>query len=290
MRFLFIDDSRQKDQKNENKEYVGYGGFCIDAIKVKSLNADFYTIREEYNIPRNIELKWSPDKDHFLNKKFKGNREELFKKILLLLSKYDASILCAVHDINECHGIKLYGWKINQAILWATMEQFKYLVERFEKPYLEENDDIGLIIADHYSNRKEESNLIKQSKFYINHGTEFQKFNKICLTPLTTSSKDLPFIQIADLIIGITVGSLANSMHALKLFDDISVLFLKNPYKGDIGFVSTISGSVIGFGLKLFPRNFIIRGMDLFNQIDKKYIYTDKGIIEREYINDFTEK
>ena len=282
MRFLFIDDSRQKDQKNKNKEYVGYGGFCIDATKVKSLNADFYAIREKYNIPRNIELKWSPDKDHFLNKKFKGNREELFKKILLLLSKYDASILCAVHDINECHGIKLYNWKINQAILWATKEQFKYLVERFEKPYLEENDDIGLIIADHYSNRKEESNLLEQSKFYINHGTEFQKFNNIYLAPLTTSSKDSPFIQIADLIIGITVGSFANSIYALRLFNDISLLFLKNPHKGAIGFGSTISGSVLGFGLKLFPRSFVKRGMELFEQIDKKYIYTDKGIKEIE--------
>lgn len=282
MKFLFIDDSRQKDRKNENKEYLGYGGFCIDAIKVKSLSTDFYAIREKYNIPGNIELKWSPDKDHFLNKEFKEGRGNLFKEILLLLSKHDANILCAVHDINECHGIKLYDWEINQAILWATKEQFKYLVERFERPYLEENNDTGLIIADHYSNRKEESNLIKQSKFYINHGTEFQKFNKICLTPLTTSSKDSPFIQIADLIIGITVGSLANNTHALKLFDDISVLFLKNPYKGDIGFVSTISGSVIGFGLKLFPRNFIIRGIELFCQVDKKYVYTDKGIKERE--------
>jgi len=187
MRFLFIDDSRQKDRKNENKEYLGYGGFCIDAIKVKSLNTDFYEIREKYYIPRNIELKWSPDKNHFLNKIFKGSRENLFKEILLLLYKYDANILCAVHNINECHGIKLHNWKINKAILWATKEQFKYLVERFEKPYLEENNDIGLIIADHYSNRKEESNLIKQSKFYLNHGTEFQKFNKICLTPSKSS-------------------------------------------------------------------------------------------------------
>jgi hypothetical protein len=282
MRFLFIDDSRQKDQVNENKEYVGYGGFCIDAIKVKSFNTDFYAIRKKYHIPRNIELKWSPDKDHFLNKKFKGSRENLFKEILLLLSKYDANILCAVHDINECHGVKLHNWKINQAILWATKEQFKYLVERLEKPYLEENDDIGLIITDHYSNRKEESNLIEQSKFYINHGTEFQKFDKICLAPLTTSSKDSPPIQLADLIIGITVGSLANSTYALKFFNDISLLFLKNPHKGAIGFDSTISSSVIGFGLKLFPKNFLIRGMDLFEQIDKKYIYTDKGIKERK--------
>ena len=111
---------------------------------------------------------------------------------------------------------------------------------------------------------------------------EFQKFNKICLTPLTISSKYSPFIQIADLIIGITVGSLANNIYALKLFDDISLLFLKNPHKGAIGFDSTVSSSVIGFGLILFPRNFKIRGMELFEQIDKKYIYTDKGIKERK--------
>jgi len=68
----------------------------------------------------------------------------------------------------------------------------------------------------------------------------------------------------------------------LKLFDDISLLFLKNPHKGAIGFGSIISSSVIGFGLILFPRNFKIRGMELFEQIDKKYIYTDKGIKEIE--------
>ena len=148
MRFLFIDDSKQKDRKNENKEYLGYGGFCIDAIKVKSLSVDFYAIREKYNIPGNIELKWSPDKDHFLNKKFRGNREELFKEILLLLSKYDANILCAVHDINECHGIKLYNWKINQAILWATKEQFKrgsgvrlHKFTKYKKEWLHDKKD-----------------------------------------------------------------------------------------------------------------------------------------------------
>jgi len=282
MKLLFIDDSRQKDQKDERKEYIGCGGFCIDATEVNFLKEEFYSIREKFNIPIYVELKWSPDKDHFLNKEFQGNREKLFKEILLLLIKYDVSLLCAIHDIYECHGMKNYNWEINKAVLWATKEQFKYLAERFEKPYLEEKNDIGLIIADHYSNRKEESNIIRQSKFYINHGTEFYKFNRICLIPLTASSKDSPFIQIADLIIGIIVGSLANSKYALNLFNDISLLFLKKPHKDGIEFSDSISGSVLGFGLKLFPRNFIIRGMNIFDQIDKKYIYTDKGIKERE--------
>ena len=283
MKFLFLDDSKQK-VKGKNWEYVGYGGFCIDSEEIKNLESDFYTIRKKHDIPQHIELKWSPNKRHFLNKEFKGERETLFREIMVLLSKYNAKILCAVHDINECYDVKSNNWSIEQAYLWATNEQLKFLIEKFENPYLEENDDIGLIIADHYGNKKGEYSLIKQSRLYIHYGTELQTFNRICLTPLTASSKDSPFIQIADLVIGITVGSLANSIYAMKLFDNISLIFLKNSKKNKKNSFSTISNATLEYGLKLSPDNFKKKGIKIFKQADKKYIYTENRIKEREEI------
>lgn len=284
MKLLFIDDSTQHDQKDKHKEYLGWGGFCIDAENIKELNNEFYTIREHYGIPHNVELKWSPGKKHFFreNIEIKHSRQKLFKDILSLLLKYNTTIICAVHDINECYAKKYYNWDTNKTRLWASEQQYKYIIERIEKPYLEENHDIGLIIADHYSDSKNELNLLNKSKFYIEEGTEYQKFNRICLCPLTTSSKNSSFIQISDLVIGITVGCLANNKYALELFDDIALLFLKNPYKDDKQFVSTISGATLGIGLILFPRKFKGKGMELFNKVDEMYFYTEKGIEKKK--------
>lgn len=148
-------------------------------------------------------------------------------------------------------------------------------------PYLQDNNDVGIIIADHYSDKKGETAIIEETNVAVIFGTRFQKFQKICMLPLMARSKDCPFLQLADLIIGITVCSLANSEYAIRLFDDLALLFLKNPYEGASTFSSLYSASVLGFGLKLFPKNFQLLGTTLFKDIDNKCVWTEEGIKER---------
>jgi hypothetical protein len=273
MKFLFIDESYRKD-----KRYFGYGGFCIDEANVKALADDIIKLKGRYKIPRGIELKWSPERNHYFRRNFKGNRQKLYKDAILLLHKYKTTIICAVHDLNECYGMRLYCWDIKRAILWAAKQQIKFLAERFEKPYLEKNNDIGLVIADHYSDKRDETIVIKEIDFLLHYGTEFQSFKKICMIPMMTLSEYCPPVQLADLIIGIVIGALAGSRYALELYEDIALLFLKDPHENAISFSSVYSSSVLGFGLKLFPRSFIAKGLKIFTQINKKYIYTNEGI------------
>ena len=265
MKFLFLDDSKQKI-KGKNWEYVGYGGFCIDSRYLRQLECDYYDIRKKYKIPQDIELKWSPNKHHFLNKEFTGNRNALFEEIIDLLKKYHIRIICAVHDINECYRIILQKWSIEKTYLWAISEQLKFLIKTYEIHYLEDNDDIGLIIADHYGNKKGEHDLIAQSKEFIKQGTEFHRFSRICITPLTVSSKDSPFIQIADIVVGITVGSLANNRYALNLFDKISRLYLRKSDEDIKHSQFPIYELVLDYGLKLFPENFREKGNNIFKR------------------------
>jgi len=263
MKFLFLDDSKQK-VKNKFWEYVGYGGFCIDSKNIQKMEFDFYHIRKQYKIPQHIELKWSPNKLHFLNKEFCGNRTDLFKEIISLLGKYNSKVLCAVHDINECKIVSEKKWSMEQAYLWAANEQLKFLISRYCNPYLEKKNDIGLIIADHYGDKKGENDLIFQSKKYINEGKIFKKFNRICLPPLTVSSKDLPFIQLADLIIGITVGALVKNRYAEKLFHKFKRLFL-NKSLDNSGYPHDLNPELIfDYGLKLFPNHFKKRIGNIF--------------------------
>ena len=277
MKILFLDDSFRKD-----KNYLGHGGLCIDEADVNKLCKDILKLKRRFRIPDYVEIKWSPGRDHFLRTSFKGDRKQLYRDLLALLNNYNVSVLSSVHSLNECHGVKTYGWETSRAILWATKEQFKFIAERFEKPILEASDDHGIIIADKYSEHKGEIDLLKDMSFAITSGTDYRKFVRICMNPLMAISDFCPPIQISDTIIGIIVGALAQSQYAQDYIEDMIALFLKDPHEGSLGFSSTLSSSILGYGLILFPPSFRIKGIELFSRIDKEYIYNETGMKKKE--------
>jgi hypothetical protein len=276
MKILFIDDCYRKDE-----EYLGHGGFCIDAVNLRSLASDFSKLKESYGVPDTVELKWSPGKRHPLRRYFKGNRQELYRKAILLLHQHRAEVVCAVHSLRECYGVRLHRWTMKRARLWVTKQQLKFLAERFEQPFLEQNDDVGMIIADHYGDRKVEGAIIEETSLAMVLGTRFQEFERICMLPLMTAAKNCPYLQLADLVIGVAVCSLADSEYAISLFDNLAFMFLKKPHMRTSASSSLYSASVLGFGLKLFPKSFSSTGAKLFKEIDNKYVYTDHGVEER---------
>lgn len=280
MKILFIDDCYRKDKK-----YFGYGGFCIDESDVRPIINDIALIKRKYKIPLSVELKWSPHPNHYLRTNFKGSRQILYKDAVSLLSKYQATVICAVDNLQECYGIKNHNWSIRQAILWATKQQFKFLSERFETPYLEQTKDTGLVIADHFSEKKGELAIVKESDLFMTFGTEFVNFEKICVVPMMTLSEYCPPVQLADLVTGIIVSSLANSKYGLDLFEDIALLFLKQPHKSTTIFASLYSSAILGYGLKLSPISFKTRGRELFEKIDNLYLYTSEGIKQRDNVS-----
>lgn len=276
MKLLFLDDSFQRD-----RNYLGYGGFCVDELALVELIADLSSLKRLFHIPEEIELKWSPDKEHFLRTKFKGNRQEVYAACIRLLQQHKVLVICAVHDLSNCYGKQLYNWNIRQIILWATKSQLKFVAERFEKPYLLASGDRGLMISDQYGDRKAESTLLEDVSNALKSGTQYRKFSRICLPPLMTDSRYCSPLQLADIVVGIIVSALAKSRYGIELFNDVAMLFLKNPHEGSITFASTISSSVLGYGLVLFPVSFRTKGYELFGELDGKYVYTSKGIKEK---------
>lgn len=276
MKALFLDDSYQKE-----KNYLGFGGFCIDESRIRLLIEDILDLKNDFNIPRWVILKWSPGPKHFLRTKFTGNRQELNNEAIQLLHKHNATIICAVHDLNDCYGVRLYQWDFKRARLWATKEQFRSISERYETPYLSDDNDNGLIIADHYSDVEGEISLIREASLDFERGTKYRKFQKICMPPFTSTPKDCSPLQIADIVIGVVVSSLAKNIYGLRLFEEVAKLFLKDPHKGSPSFTLKFSRAVMGFGLKLFPPNFGRAGRELFEDLDNKYEWTDKGLVSK---------
>lgn len=277
MKILFLDDSYQG--KNE---YLGFGGFCIDESQIKTLIQEILNLKDSYYIPHDIELKWSPPPDHYLRTHFVGLRKNLYRDAIHILYNHDVKIICAVHDLKECYGIKLHNWNFERTRLWATKQQVKFIAERFERPILSNGTEYGLIIADHYSSIEGERSLIKEASDTFQEGTNFRKFEKLCIPPLTSDPKNCSPIQLADIIIGIVVASISGNRFGLDLFEDVAKLFLSDPHEEAISFASLMSSAIFGFGLMLFPPGFRSKGNDLFKELDKKYIFDTRGLRIRE--------
>jgi hypothetical protein len=276
MRVLFLDDSYVK-----RNSYLGYGGFCIAGDLIRDLDAALLKVKHKHGVPGRVELKWSPPPQHFLRTKFKGVRQELYWDIIETLARFNARVLCAVHGLDQCYGVRIHGWSTERASIWAAKQQLKFLAERFETNDLLVYDAHGLIISDRYGDRDGEEDLIKDFSFDMILGTEYNDLDRIALPPLMADSRHTNLIQAADLVTGVIVATLGGSKHGAALFEDVARLFAFHPHHGAVGFATMFSYAVLGYGLKLFPSAFSPPGLEHLKALDAKYIVTKEGVRER---------
>jgi hypothetical protein len=272
MQILFLDDSYQSF---DNNRYLGYGGFYIDADRLKELTKGISNLKSYYGIPSDVDLKWSPSPDHFLRTKFNGKRQDLYIDAIKLLSESESKVLCAVHHLESCYGINSHNWDLKKFRLWATKQQCKFISERFETICLK--DTPGLIIADHYSDVVGETSLIRDVNIRFKQGTEYWLFDNLCIPPLTATPQECTPLQLADIVVGIVVASCVKNKYGLALFEEVAKIFVLTPQKDTTPFVSKFSYAVLGCGLKLFPNTFVPTGKDLFQELDTRYIYNSEN-------------
>lgn len=279
MKVLFLDDSYHKVRK-----YIGSGGFCLDARSVRPLSDDLCDLKRKYRIPYDVEIKWSPPPNHYFRTKFRGSRSSLYRDAIALLAKHNAHLLCVVHGLKHCYGVKMHNWRYEKARRWVVAEQLKFLAERFQKTYLEPEDKHGFIVSDSYASREGEDSIINSVTSDVLSGTFFQKLDRIALSPLMTDSKYCFPVQIADIVVGIVVSYLTGGQYAVELIDCLAPLFAFNPHPGSVCFGSTYMASVGGVGLKLFPAQEMRKECaEMLDALDAKYIVTsEKGIYFKE--------
>jgi hypothetical protein len=117
-------------------------------------------------------------------------------------------------------------------------------------------------------------------------GTTYHQLAKICMVPLTSSSKYVLHLHLADIVIGIVVSTLSGSQYGIELFEDVAKMFLTNPHKKSESWGSMFSSAVLGYGLKLFPQRFQREKRKIFEGLDNKYVVTDEGLKETKDIDD----
>jgi len=276
VQILFLDDSATKESW-----HVGYGGFCIDADALPALTSDVQDLKKRFGLPSGVEIKWSPDKSHYLRAKFTGVRHDLYKAVVQLLGKHNARVICAVHALKECYGVALHGWSRNRATQWAVRQQLRFIAERYERPYLASMPQSGIIVCDEGDSKTEEHMAAQQFSFDMVFGTDYENFDHIAHLPLIGISTFSAPLQIADVVVGAVTSAVGGGRYGVALFDEVARHFLWNPHLGSTGFSSLVSAAVVGFGLKVFPASQDGRARGLFKELDAHFILSETGWRER---------
>jgi hypothetical protein len=273
MKILFLDDSLQREKKIH-----GLGGFVVEADALRHMGDEFRALKTEAGIPTSVEIKWSPPPNHFLRTDFTGIREDLYRSAIRILARNHAEVVCAIHILGECYGITLHNWTLQRAVSWAKTDQFRFVMERFQRPCLTRDNSLGMVICDEAGSRDEDEDRLEEFELDFEVGTDFQQLDRIVSVPIPARSRFVPYLQLADVVVGVVSGAVAGGRYGRALFNDVGPLFLRCPLDHPNVVSSTPSGAVLGFGLKFFPTEQTENFRPLFQELDQTMIVTRRGI------------
>lgn len=219
MHIFFTDEAKASDisggKRPEKADRFIYGGIIIPEPSLKDVNMFLHHLKEEFEIPQEVELKWGfanfleiwqrfPNIDESRRNLSKARNPQLYNSLRDRYNKLKEEIFNFISTRQEIkivfalRPIKLLKTQKPQALKFSLAN----IGEKFEK-FLNKINDIGIIAADNFLNSKvdrkqEHSNLIK----LLYQGSGRLKFDKIVWIIPNVISELSPAHQINDVILG----------------------------------------------------------------------------------------
>ena len=234
MELFFADDSTQKGVRPGMGKLVGFGGALFPDSAVRPFATEVNQVAKDFGIPPDEEIKWSPKRGSWIYDNLKGDdRTDCYRRILQSASGHGARTLVIVWDTGRT---TLQGDK-------ALEKCIDFAFERLSVNLSKRNEE-ALIVADRPGGgRKQEEGMLSKFLERVLLGTEYSVPDWCALNILTTPSKLLRQLQLADVITGITTAMVAGQYkYAYPLFPEVKSMLIMNYY-----------GTIGGTGLKLFP-------------------------------------
>lgn len=191
-------------------------------------------IVESFGVPPGDEIKWSPKKGSWIYDNLKGDtRNECYSQVLRAAQSLGVQALVIVWDTGRT---TLQGERAFEKCLDFAFERLSVNLSKREEQ--------AIIVADRPGGgKKQEEGLLQNFLDRVESGTEYSVPDWCSLNILTTPSKLLRQLQLADLIAGITTAMVAGQYkYAKPLFGEVKSMLIQN-HAGTIG----------GTGLKVFP-------------------------------------
>jgi|SwirhisoilCB2_FD_contig_81_441215_length_1766_multi_2_in_0_out_0_2 hypothetical protein len=235
MLLFFVDDSRQNTPSREGMQpLVAAGAIAVPEPSIRVLELQLEKLCSEAGFPDGEEFKWSPGRELWMSTNLIDNqRADFFQRVLEAAA--NAGVITTV-VISEATAERVTAQQCS-----AEIDVTGMLLERiqFQTPF----DQQASIVADRPSgDRREEDRFVAACLTTVKKGTRLlRNFDLIALF-LTTNSKLVRLLQLADLITSCTLAYVSGeNRFAPQTFRHIRPLLRSD------------GGRVGGVGLKIHP-------------------------------------
>lgn len=232
-RLVFVDDSKQKGNRDGMGNLISLGAVAFDAAEVQPWAKAVTDGLVELGCPPKEEIKWSVERGNFYRSE--DGRDKLTSVRELLLSEAARANVTAFAVVWDDGRTTLKDKAVGGHV-------FKWLWERVNMMVQNLEDHAVLIFDKPSGDHKDEARWISEHSILNETGTEYVQPGSLCLAPLTAPSHlHLP-LQLADLIAGALTAAVSGNKYALDLMPMIKPLLHVGSY-----------GTQGGSGLKLYP-------------------------------------
>jgi len=211
------------------------GGVYVPSDVVSDLEREIDALCAEFGFPPGERFKWSPARNMWMYNNLIGqDRENFFTNVLDQVRESNGKAIVVIED-TSCNSATPNALNGDEDVTRLLIERVHWLFDKKETD--------GLIIIDRPGGGRDDEERFLRSCFEtLQSGTDYVKPDKIALNVLSSPSKFIRLLQVADVIVSCTVARIAGeNCYSPPIFDKIKPLLHKD--RDRIG----------GVGLKIHP-------------------------------------
>lgn len=236
MKLFFLDDARQNSPSRAGMgRLIAVAGFCLaDTLVGEMERAIDALCRDTYNFPPGEEFKWSPGRNLWMRDNLVA--EERFK--------FYTDVLGLVREVGAVASVIIEDCNFARATDAPTHEEdvVRMSLERVSSQ-CSDNPSEGLVITDRrIGGNSSEDDFLQPCLENIQDGARYIRPRTLALNVVSTPSKFIRLLQVADLITGATLAAVGGEVKfSLPVVQQIDPLYRKS------------FGYVDGYGVKIHP-------------------------------------
>jgi len=214
---------------------VAVGSVSVPAVTLRNLERSLDDLCRLFGFPPGEEFKWSPRRDQWMYAQLvEEARENFFGEALRTAAAHEAKALVVIEDTTHR--------RASQDDITPEPDVVRMFLERVEQRLAGARSQ-GVVIADRPSgDRAAEDRFLASCLETLQAGTKYVKPDHIVLSVLSTPSRLVRLIQLADLVASCSLARVAGEgRFSPPVFDQIRPLLYRD------------LGRVGGIGLKIHP-------------------------------------
>lgn len=219
MHFFFGDDSRQTSPTRDGMgALAAVGGIVIDGSRVKSLENQLEEVCINTGFPKGEEFKWSPGRELWMRSNLIGEqREDFFERILKVALDCKVQALFVANDTTCSTATRVASH--DEDVSTTLLERVHH-----RTPI---DDDGYIVIVDRPGgDRRDEDQFLMTCLEQLQQGTRYVKHDRIAINVVSTPSKLVRCLQLADVITSCCLARVSGEdRYSPKVFSMILPMF-----------------------------------------------------------------